>query len=86
MTTDGIGRVADVLIVDSNGNLDVYRDAKDDNDSHQCCGEGVEIPGSEKSPSCCGSGEPAHRDAGAQGESEAMNFDFNKWAGVYHRC
>ncbi|KAL8904396.1 MAG: hypothetical protein Q9207_003291 [Kuettlingeria erythrocarpa] len=69
---------SDILIVDSNNDLNVYKTANPDLGRVACC-----VPDSgEKAASCCGPAKTSKQETTHPLHTDAQHLDFNEWAGI----
>lgn len=71
----------EILIVDANNDLNVYK-AKGADTPSQCCGADVKSACCEKSSSCCDDSGAVPDGASEPFKGDLANLDFNEWAGT----
>ncbi|KAK5203618.1 hypothetical protein LTR41_010645 [Exophiala xenobiotica] len=74
---------ADILILDSGSDLNIYNSAKENGKSCKCCGEGVENACCEKTPTCCSGTDPALEGSSKPINPKLEDDDFNELAGSF---
>ncbi|KAI9862261.1 MAG: hypothetical protein M1813_004736 [Trichoglossum hirsutum] len=72
----------EILIVDANNDLNVYK-AKGADTPSQCCGADVKSACCEKSSSCCDDSGAVPDGASEPFKGDLANLDFNEWAGSF---
>jgi hypothetical protein len=70
------------LLLDSGSDLNVYNRGRDEGNSSNCCGEGVEHACCEKTPNCCSDTDQAPESSSMPINSELEDVDYNELAGM----